>query len=583
MLASFSGLARSFGLRRILPAALRSALLAPAFTLAATLVTTTTVIGCADENDPATWVKRLDDPARRSEAIGRLKGFFEMAMQDSKNNREDPKLKKVLDAAAEPLAKTYTAGGLDEKTRKDLIKLIADMRDPRTASAFAKAFNDFEPGKNDDDVRYAAQAMSGLAKENKLTDQVAIDALWTCFAKFQPSKAKSINLVKDLADAVLTVKHPSYAPKAIEKISIEVRDPKSPQEGLDQIQFWQATSIRLLARLKYTAAVKPLVKVILTPTKLDLRPVTNDALMKMPVEAEPVLISALTGTDPDLAKMGDAFGADKAHLAILADSLAYLSRPKGKEAILDMLGKAQNDTQRAIMAQSLTRFPTEKKVTDAYLAAYAKVTPNAPIALMNGIDGHAALLQASAQFYQPELTTWVLKEINAAKGEQADAMHLFALEAAVKLMPPAQVEEVGAAVKKFGTPLEQAKFDKAKEATDKCKQDAACYVGILDEPIPSTPDTAKFKAVKACWMAAAYGKDDTKTALLGKLEKIKDGAIRLSIVQVIDHLAPNGDEATATALEKIVAADVASGNAALISADDALSKVALMLRARALP
>ena len=576
-----SRLATSFRVLRV-AGSLRAAPVGLTVAVAA-LAVSPLLVACADENDPATWVKRLDDPARRSEAIGRLKGFFEMAMQESKNNREDAKLKKVLDTSAEPLAKTYTAGGLDEKTRKDLIKLIADMRDPRTASAFAKAFNDFEPGKNDDDVRYAAQAMSGLAKENKLTDQVAIDALWTCFAKFQPSKAKSINLVKDLADAVLTVKHPSYAPKAMEKIAIEVRDPKSPQEGLDQIQFWQATSIRLLARLKYTAAVKPLVKVILTPTKLDLRPVTNDALMKMPVEAEPVLIAALTGTDPELAKMGDAFGPDKAHIAILADSLAYLSRPKGREAILDMLSKAQNDTQRSIMAQSLIRFPTDKKNVDAYLGAYAKVAPNTPIALMNGIDGHAALLQASAQFYQPDLTGWVLKEINAAKGEQADAMHLFALEAAIKLTPPAQLEEVGAAVKKFGTPLEQAKFDKAKEAVDKCKMDAACYVGILDEPIPSTPDTAKFKAVKACWMAAAYGKDDTKTALLGKLEKIKDGVIRLSIVQVIDHLAPSGDEATATALEKIVAADVASGNTALIASDDALSKVALMLRARALP
>lgn len=573
-------LVRSFRVRR-LAASLRASSAPIAVTTA--LLSTSLLVACADENDPATWVKRLDDPARRSEAIGRLKGFFEMAMQDAKNNREDPKLKKVLDVSAEPLAKTYTAGGLDEKTRKDLIKLIADMRDPKTTSAFAKAFNDFEPGKNDDDVRYAAQAMSGLAKENKLTDQVAIDALWTCFAKFQPSKAKSINLVKDLADAVLTVKHPSYAPKAIEKIGIEVRDPKSPQEGLDQIQFWQATSIRLLAKLKHTPAVKALVKVILTPTKLDLRPVTNDALMKMPVEAEPVLISALTGSDPELAKMGAAFGPDKAHLAILADSLAYLSRPKGKEAILDMLGKAENDTQRAIMAQSLIRYPTDKKITDAYLGAYGKIPANTPIALMNGIDGHAALLQAAAQFYQPDLTAWVLKEINAAKGEQAEAMHLFALEAAIKLMPPDKVEEVGAAVKKHGTPLEQTKFDKAKEATDKCKQDAACYVGILDEPIPSTPDTAKFKAVKACWMAAAYGKDDTKAALLGKIEKIKDGVIRLSIVQVIDHLAPNGDEAAATALEKIVAADVASGNAAQIAADDALSKVALMLRARALP
>ena len=89
MRVPFVRFATSFGLGRLLQSAQVPAALV--------LVTSAaSLIACADENDPATWVKRLDDPARRSEAIGRLKGFFEMAMQDSKNNREDPKLKKVL-------------------------------------------------------------------------------------------------------------------------------------------------------------------------------------------------------------------------------------------------------------------------------------------------------------------------------------------------------------------------------------------------------------------------------------------------------------------------------------------------------
>ena len=39
--------------------------------------------------------------------------------------------------------------------------------------------------------------------QKKLTDQGVIDALWTCFSKFQVSKAKSINLVTDLTAARL--------------------------------------------------------------------------------------------------------------------------------------------------------------------------------------------------------------------------------------------------------------------------------------------------------------------------------------------------------------------------------------------
>src|SRR6478735_8201539 len=80
--------------------------------------------GCADENDPKTWAKRLDDPAQRVPAIKRLDSFFNDAMgaASGANKREDEKVKKVLDDAVEPLAKTYIAGGLDEKTRKDLMK-----------------------------------------------------------------------------------------------------------------------------------------------------------------------------------------------------------------------------------------------------------------------------------------------------------------------------------------------------------------------------------------------------------------------------------------------------------------------------
>src|SRR6187200_2916761 len=73
------------------------------------VVTSTCIVGCADENDPKTWVKRLDDPAQRAPAIKRLDEMFNGAMGASSNNREDPKVKAVIDDSVEALAKTYTA------------------------------------------------------------------------------------------------------------------------------------------------------------------------------------------------------------------------------------------------------------------------------------------------------------------------------------------------------------------------------------------------------------------------------------------------------------------------------------------
>jgi hypothetical protein len=59
--------------------------------------------------------------------------------------------------------------------------------------------------------------------------------------------------------------------------------------------------------------------------------------------------------------------------------------------------------------------------------------------------------------------------------------------------------------------------------------------------------------------------------------------VRLSLVEAIDHLYPQGSAEAAQVLEKIVEADTASGNKDVISTDDALVKTALKLRSRANP
>ncbi|MFX6803731.1 hypothetical protein ABTH20_19950, partial [Acinetobacter baumannii] len=84
--------------------------------------------GCADENDPQTWVKRLDDPAQRPASLKRLTQFFEDGMTKANKNRDDAAIKELLDKIVEPMTRSYVAGGLDEKTRKELAKFLADTR-----------------------------------------------------------------------------------------------------------------------------------------------------------------------------------------------------------------------------------------------------------------------------------------------------------------------------------------------------------------------------------------------------------------------------------------------------------------------
>ncbi|MCL2724127.1 MAG: hypothetical protein FWD69_06775 [Polyangiaceae bacterium] len=538
----------------------------------------TTISACADESDPKTWVKRLDDPAQRAPAIKRLEQFFNDTMAAAGNNRDDAKVKQLLDDSVEPLTKAYITGGLDDKTRKDLIKLLADMGDTRATPAFAKAFKDFEPGRNDDDIKFASQGTTRIAQAGKLTDQSLIDALWDCFAKFQPSKSnKSINLVKDLQNAVKVVKHPSYGPKAVEKLSAPVTDPKDPAQGLDQIQFWQLTSVQLLGDLKFTPGIKPLVNVLMTPTKADLTSPVRLALTKMPKESEPVLIGALKGTDPDFAALAQKY-PNKGYVPRVAEPLAYISRPAGRNAILEALASADNDTNRAMLAVYLTHFPAEPKTEKAYLEAYNKVDGNAAITVMGGTNAHALMAQAAANFFNPSLTDWLLKETANAKGDAADAMPPAALQAAIKIMTNAQSKAVGDAVAKIhGQAVEKEMYKAASAVLDKCKEDVSCYLAALDAPVPTMPPSAKMGHVKAAWMAGIYGKDGTKQDLIAKVEKIKDGSVRLAMVETIDHLSPQGDSATADRLEKIAEADRVAG---VNAATDEIYKTALKLRSR---
>lgn len=553
-----------------------SHVMGPVAMTAAVTLAATSLVACADENDPKTWVKRLDDPAQRTPAIKRLNEMFDSAMSASSNNREDAKVGAVVDASAEALAKSYIAGNLDEKTRKDLMKLLAEMGDPRAAPAFAKAFQDFEPGKNDEDVKFAAQGTSRLAQANKLTDQALIDALWDVFAKFQPSKAKSINLVKDLQTAVKTVKHPSYAPKAVTMLAAPVTDPKDPAQGMDQIQFWQLTAVQIIGDLKFTPGVKPLVTVLMTPTKRDLTFPVRLALHKMPKEAEPVLIQALKA-EGDFAKLAEAY-PENAYLPLIAEPLAYISRPAGREALVSVLEKSTNDQNRTALATYLTYFPTDAKLIKSYTDAYAKVAPDAAIAMMGGSNGHAILAGAAANFFDSSLTEWILKEVAAAKGEAADSMPASGLPAAIKIMTADQAKAVEAAVAKIpGQAIEKDMFKSAKGVLDKCTKDVACYLGVLDTPVPSSPPAAKMGHVKAVYMATMFKDDATKGKMIGLVEKIKDGSVRLALLEAIDHLSPQGDAAVADKLEKLVESETAAGTKA---GTDEMYRVALKLRSR---
>ena len=544
------------------------------------------LVACDDDNDPKTWVKRLDDPAQRGKAITRLTSFYEDDMTKVGNKADDPSIKALLDTIVDPLTKTYVAGGLDDKTRIDLMKFLAETHDPRTQPAIAKALTSFESGKTDDEARVSCESIKYMANAGVKLDQTVVDALWGVFSKFQLSKTNSQRLFQAIHDAVLAVKDPSYGDKAIDKLKAPVPANPSVDVQKDQLMWWQQTSVQVLSDLQYTKAVKQLVITLLTPTKTGaLGASIQFALLKMAKTAEPELIKALNGTDPAYNIAG---WDDKTNIGVIARVLAIIGRAPGRDAVLAALPGADTGTSRTELAQSLTQFPPDPRSEPAYLDTYKKVPWDDTDALLAGLSPRIALAQTSANFYDPKLCDWLVKEMKGAPDYSGRTVQL---EAEVKLMTPDREDDVQGALANLKKEMPAQGFDQVQSmwtaadgALKKCKTDAGCYLGILDEAIPAAPPTAYYKQVKSTWMAVIYGGGGaagaTRAALLGKVDKIKNAGARIAVVEAIDELSPTGDVATADALDKIVAADTSSGDKDVMSTDNTVAQVAWRLRVR---
>jgi len=300
--------------------------------------------------------------------------------------------------------------------------------------------------------------------------------------------------------------------------------------------------------------------------------------------AEPELIKALNGTDPDYNIAG---WDDKANIGVIARVLAIVGRPASRDAMLAALPNADTGTARTELAQAITQTPADPRSEPAFLDAYKKIPWDDTDALLGALKPRLALAQVSAKFYDPKTCDWLIKEMKGAPDYSARIMQL---EAEAKLMTPDRQDDVAAALAnlKKETPADgfakvQQMFDAASAPLLKCKTDVHCYLSVLDEPIPSSPATAYYRQVKATWMTVMYGGaqgPQTRASLLSKVDKVKNTGARTALVEAIDYLSPAGDPATADALDKIVAADTKSGDKDLISTDNTVVQVAWRLRVR---
>ena len=584
---------------RIAP--LLESLLLGAVTVTGAGMATVTLTGCEDEADVETHVKRLDDVARRPAAVTRLVQFFEDAMTKDNKDRNGANVKPLLDKMIEPMTKVCVAGDLDEKTQSKLVKFVSDARDPRGADCLVKALKEFKPEVNEEDVRWAARAIGPMNLK------AASGPLVEVFVKLRVSKLKKVpELYRDVHDALVDLKDPAWESQLITQLNRPINDRKDVQALRDEV-YWQTTSAELLGMLKSKAAVKPLLKAVISPMKADVGATAVNALIKIGKDAVGPTIALLKSEDKELvdfsiaenlkgAAGGDAKAqeaakktADKAHIGTAAIILASIGREEAAQPMIDSLATAE-DLPRAIIARELAKLPKTPEVVKAFQAAYEK-TPTS-LSIPPGMGGREALLEAAGSFYDASFVPWLVKTAIDLKGDadDIDPIRASSLMTAMKLATPDQIPDVEKlmATKANGPDGKPSTLGKAYEKEWKivkglltaCGDKSECYLAKLAEPASQTNDN-QFQGIKAAYMVGVFGGQDSRQKVIDAFPKITNAAVRYVSVMVIDHFSPKGDAGIATKLQKIVDDGEASKDSNKMAANAPFKTVIYRLNARA--
>lgn len=583
--------------RRIAP--LLASLLLGAATATGVTLTTGALMGCADENDPETHVKKLNDPATRSLAVTRLIQFFEDAMTRDKGDRNGPTVKPLLEKIVEPMAQTCVSGDLDERTQSKLVKFLSDSRDPKAEPCLLKVLKEYKPEGTEDDVRSACRAVAATKMKSASADLLQV------FKKMRASKPKAGQIYRDVSDAMVAIADPAWESDLIERLGHPINDPKDMATLKDEL-VWQITSAQLLGQLKSEKAVIPLLKVILSPLKADAAMTAILALVKIGKPTIAPTIALLKGENKDLVDYskieslkaqgaGDKPSAEaqkaaaSAYINTAALVLATIGRSETAAPMLEVLEKAE-DIPRAIIARELSKVPKTPEVLKAFQTAYEK-TP-VTLSIPPGQGAREALLEASSMFFDASLVPWIVKTAMDAKGEEGDLAPVreSSLLTAMKLMTQDQLADVdklynlkttGADGKPstLGKGLEK-EYKLAKDVVTTCGDKVDCYLGKLTDPASQAKDT-QLQGIKAAYMLGVYGKEDVRGKVIDSFPKITNAAVRFVAVSLIDDLSPKGDAEIAAKLQAIVDEAEAKKDAEKIAANAPFKTVIYRLQARA--
>ncbi len=581
---------------RVTASLIRHLMLGTAATVAAATLATT-VIGCKDESQPGYWVDKLQDRAWRPRAVKRLQQFFEDASTKANGNNKSPEVQKLLNKIVQPLTKTYIDHytDLDTKTRVTLLKLLADFRDKRTEPALKKAFEEFakspSSSKDDSDIKWAAAAQTDLKLDG------LADPLLHAFLKLKAHTMLGGVSYRDMNEAMTADPQKSWSSSLISLLDAEIKPPKNAKQRdavdayRDQL-FWQTTAAEVLGQLKDASAVKPLMKVMLDPTKGDVQATAVLALVKIGQPAVDEAVKLLQDKAPKLSayslrRIKEVTGAKKApknkpYIQTAALILGTIGRPSALQPMIEALKSTKNEVNKAVIAREITKIPATPESKKAFEQAYESISIDTVLP-PQGNSALQALTEAAGSFYDPGMIDWLLERAEKTKGgaEDKKALQGTITITALKLAKPNQIAKVKSqAVDKYGTQIEKDAYALTDKMLKACGDRVSCYLTNIEKS-ENQEQKSQFAGIKAGYMIGILGNEQTVDELVKRLGSIDNAAVRYTASQTIDHLLPKGSVKVADELKKIIDKNLKSADRDKIMGDAPLKQVMYRIRSRA--
>lgn len=580
-----------------------------------TTAATTTLVGataCSEnESDPMTHVKRLNESAKQTKAVETLVSMAAHKLSDDKGDRAGANYKALIDKIIDPLNKICVDNKMTESARPQVIKLLADTWDVRAAPCLNKILSEWNQGTGDTEALQIFRGVAG-SKMPELADNVM-----AAFAKLKYSDAQQDNLFRDVqaaAQAVATKSHTKMLLDLLDKPIPTEKDGKKPDpKAVNNQVYWQYNAMTILGKLKEESAIKPIVKVLLTPSKSAIGQLNTAALIALARMGTAVLkvASPLISNGSEVQDLIDYSTAErkalisptakkedkereekaaaKAHISVAADLLANIGTSEAVDPLLKALEGADDQT-KAVIALKLPGLPKSDKTLNAFKAVFEGIKIDT--ALPNYNPARNTMFAASSAFYDSTLVPWLLaqatsKDIKTSDNfQQADLedYQRAALESAFTLMTIEQLPDVqklydlkaDGGKSTIGKAYED-NWNYSKFILEECKADVDCYIKKLTDPKyqkdpiqpkegeKDMPEKGKpheewnrarkentIAAVKACVMIAVLGKPEVKAKLIEALPNIQSGRIKNTVLGLITFFSPNGDKESAAKLQALV-------------------------------